>query len=57
MVMKKKYIVPQVEVIVFESKQSLMVLSDPEPPGIGSREDDFWVNFEYNSDDLKQISE
>ena len=55
--MKKKYIVPQVEVIVFESKQSLMVLSDPEPPSIGSREDDFWVNFEYNSDDLKQISE
>ena len=55
--MKKKYMRPQAEVIVFESKQSLMVLSDPLPPDVGSREDDFWVNFEYNSDDLKQFSE
>ena len=56
--MKKKYILPQAEVIMLESKLSLMALSDPTPPVIdGSREDDVWVLFEFNSDDIKQFDE
>ena len=55
--MRKKYILPKATVVVLDYKQTLLAGYSLAPIHNGSREDDFWVNFEYNSDDLKQFSE